>query len=138
MPLRKLPLIKIWADEPTHFGKIKFFKGKFIVTQKGKFFAKLFPEKEYEGLKFFHNEILEEMGVKKAESPAVKKEVAGGGKIEVELIKDYVEVRLYGTSSIYGDYIPDDINIGEIEKLIRVMFELTDLPVLVIPDFKYK
>ena len=102
---------------------------------KGKFFAKLFPFKEYKGLKFYHNEILEEMGVKKATSPAVKKEVAGGGKIEVELINDYVEVRLCGGSSIYGDYFPDDIDIGEIERLIRIMFGLKSIPVLIIPAY---
>lgn len=136
MPFRKLPQIKIWADEPLHFGKTKHFKGKFIVTQKGKFFAKLFPLKEYEGLKFYHNEILEEMGVKKADSPEVKKEVQGGGKIEVEFIKDYVEVRLYGASSIYGPYHPDEISTGEIEKLISVMFGLKDIPILVIPDLE--
>lgn len=136
MPFRKLPKIKIWADEPLDFSKTKHFKGKFIVTTKGKFYAKLFPFREYEKTKFYHNEILEGMGVKNPTSAAVKKEVQGGGKIEVELISDYVEVRLYGSSSIYGDYIPEDVDIGEIEKLIRVMFEVRTLPVLVVPDYK--
>lgn len=136
MELKKLPQIKIWTDEPTNLSKVKSYKGKFVMTHDGKFFAKVFPKKEFDGSSFFHNMILEEMGVKNAESPTVKKEMEGGGKIEVELIEDYVEVRLYGKSSIYGVYNPDCVDIGEIEGLIRVMFELLDLPILVIPDFE--
>lgn len=136
MELHKLPAIKIWSDEPTDLKKVKFYKGKFVITQDGKLFAKLFPQKEYDGSKFFHNMVLEEMGVKDAESAAVKKEVAGGGKMEVELLDDYVEVRLYGKSSIYGPYSADNVDIGELEELVRVMFELDDEPVLVIPDFE--
>ncbi len=133
MELKKLPQIKIWADEPTNLGKTPY-KGKFVITNEGKFFAKLFPKKEFDGSAFFHNMVLEEMGVNKAESPAVKKEMDGGGKIEVEMIDDYVEVRLYGKSTIYGPYKADCVDIGEIEGLIRVMFDLADLPILVIPD----
>jgi hypothetical protein len=136
MELKKLPQIKIWADEPANLSKVKAYKGKFVVTNDGKFFAKVFSKEEFDGSKFFHNMILEEMGVKNAESPAVKKEMDGGGKIEVELIGDYVEVRLYGKSTIYGVYNPDCIDIGAIEGVIRVMFELLDLPILVIPDFE--
>lgn len=136
MELKKLPQIKIWADELTNLSKVKAYKGKFVMTNDGKFFAKLFPKEEYDGSSFFHNDILEEMGVKNADSPAVKKEMEGGGKIEVELINDYVEVRLYGKSSVYGLYNPDCIDIGEIEGVIRVMFDLIDLPILVIPDFE--
>jgi hypothetical protein len=136
MELKKLPQIKIWADEPADLNKFKAYKGKFIMTNDGKFFAKLFPEKEYDGSKFFHNMILEEMGVKNADSPAVKKEVEGGGKMEVELIDDYVEVRMYGKSSIYGPYHPDCVDIGEMEGIIRTMFSLMDLPILVIPDLE--
>jgi hypothetical protein len=47
---------------------------------------------------------------------------------------DYAEVRLYGKSSIYGPYDPDRIDIAEVEGVIRTMFELIDLPILVIPD----
>ncbi|MBU0706400.1 hypothetical protein KJ657_04155 [Patescibacteria group bacterium] len=136
MELKKLPQIKIWTDEPTNLSKHKLYKGKFVMAHDGKFFAKLFPEKEYDGSKFFHNEVLEEMGVKKADSPAVKKEVEGGGKMEVELIEDYVEVRLHGKSSIYGPYNPDCVDIGEIEGVIHTMFDLIDLPILVIPDLE--
>ncbi|MBN2306407.1 hypothetical protein JXD20_00295 [Candidatus Peregrinibacteria bacterium] len=135
MELKKLPQIKIWADEPVNISKTAY-KGKFVITHDDKFFAKLFPKKEYDGSKFFHHMILEEMGVKNAESSAVKKEVEGGGKIEVELIDDYVEVRLYGTSSVYGPYTPQCVDIAEIEGVIRTMFELIDLPVLVIPDLE--
>ena len=135
MELRKLPQIKIWADEPVNASKTAY-KGKFIMTQDGKFFAKLFPAKEFDGSKFFHNMILEEMGVPKADSPAVKKEVEGGGKIEVEMIDDYVEVRLHGKSSIYGPYNPDNVDIGAVEEVIRTMFELIDMPILVIPDLE--
>ncbi len=134
MELKKLPQIKIWTDEPTNLSKVKVYKGKFIITNDGKFFAKLFPKEEFDGASFFHNMILEDMGVKNADSSDVKKEVEGGGKIEVELIDDYVEVRLYGKSSIYGLYNPDCIDIGGIEGVIRTMFELLDLPILVIPD----
>lgn len=136
MELKKLPQIKIWTDEPANLSKTKAYKGKFVLTSDCKLFAKLFPKKEYDGSKFFHNEILEEMGVKNAESPAVKKEMEGGGKIEIEMIDDYVEVRLYGKSSVYGLYNPDCIDIGEMEGVIRTMFELMDMPILVIPDFE--
>lgn len=135
MELKKLPQTKIWADEPTNLSKTAY-KGKFVITNDGKLFAKLFPQKEFDGSKFFHNMVLEEMGVKNAESPAVKKEMDGGGKIEVELIEDYVEVRLYGKSTIYGQYNADCVDIGSIEEVIRTMFELLDLPILVIPDLE--
>ena len=131
-----MPKIKIWTDEPPDLSKVKVYKGKFIITEDDKLFAKLFPKEEYDGSAFFHNEILEEMGVGKAESPAVKKEVQGGGKIEVELIEDYVEVRFYGKSSVYGQYNSDCIDIAAVEEVINTMFELIDLPVLVIPDFE--
>ena len=106
------------------------------MTQDGKFFAKLFPMEEWDGSSFFHNMILEEVGIANSQSSAVLKEVPGGGKIEVEMMDDYVEVRLYGKSTIYGHYNPEAVDIGEIEAVIREMFELIDLPVLVIPDYE--
>lgn len=135
MELKKLPQIRIWTDEPADLSETAY-KGKFVMTHDGKFFAKLFPEKEFDGSQFFHNMVLEEMGVKNADSPAIKKEVEGGGKIEVELIDDYVEVRLHGKSSIYGPYNPDNVDIGAVEEVIRTMFELIDMPILVIPDLE--
>lgn len=132
--LRKLPRIKIWTDEPADLGKHKLYKGKFVVTRSNKFFAKLFPEQEWNVSSFFHSMILEEMGIEHSDSPAVKKEIKGGGTIEVELIDDYVEVRLYGKSSIYGPYQPDCVDIGGIEAIIRTMFDLMDISILVIPD----
>lgn len=134
MELKKLPQIKIWADTPVNLSKVKVYKGKFVMTNDGKFFAKLFPKEEFDGSSFFHNMVLEEMGVQDTTSEAVKKEVEGGGKIEVEMIDDYVEVRLYGKSTIYGRYNPDSVDIGGIEGVIRTMFELLDLSILVIPD----
>ncbi len=136
MELKKLPQIKIWTDEPSNLSKIKVYKGKFVVTNDGKFFAKLFPKEEFDGAYFFHNMILEEMGVQNATSEAVKKEMGGGGKMDVELINDYVEVRLYGRSTNYGHYNPDCVNIEAIEGIIHTMFELLDLPILVVPDFE--
>lgn len=136
MELTKLPQIKIWTDEAPNLAQVKFYKGKFVVTEDYKFFAKLFSKDKWDGSTFFHNMVLEEMGVEKADSPSVKKEMLGGGKIEVELINDYVEVRLYGKSTIYGHYIPENIDIGEIEGVIRTMFDIVDLPILVIPDFE--
>ena len=136
MELKKLPQIKIWIDEQAHFKNIKAFKGKFVVTQKGKFFAKLFPKNEFDGSIFFHNMILEEMGIKNAEAPVVKKEIQGGGKIEVGLVNGYAEVKLYGKSTIYGRYNPDLLDINGIEEKVRVVFELMDLPILVVPDFE--
>ena len=65
-----------------------------------------------------------------------KKEMGGGGKMDVELINDYVEVRLYGRSTNYGHYNPDCVNIEAIEGIIHTMFELLDLPILVVPDFE--
>lgn len=136
MPLKKLPQIKIWADTPISLNQIKICKGKFIVTKKGKFFAKLFPKNEFDGSSFFHFMILEEMGIQNAESKAVQEAMQGGGKIEVEMMDDYVEVRLYGKSTGYGPYKPETLDPGEIEGIIRVMFDLIDLPILVIPDFE--
>ena len=135
MELKKLPQIKIWADEPTQLSQTSY-RGKFVMTKNGKFFAKLFPEKTFDGASFFHHMILTEMGIEQATSDAVKSEMRGGGKMEVELIDDYVEVRLYGRSADYGAYHPEDIRTGEIEAVIRRMFDLIDLPILVIPDLE--
>ncbi len=136
MELKKLPKTKIWADEPVDLGKVKAYKGKFVMTDEGKFFAKLFPKEEWDGSAFFHNMVLEEMGVQNAQAPSVMKEVPGGGKIEVEMMDDYAEVRLYGKSTIYGRYNPEMVDAGAVEGVVREMFELIDLPVLVIPDYE--
>ncbi len=107
-----------------------------MVAEDGKFFAKLFSKSEWEKIDFFHDELLQELGIEEAESPDVKDMIVGGGKIEVELNDNHVECRLYGKSSIYGEYDPDAIDTKALEAEIQKVFKLKKMPVLIVPDFK--
>ena len=89
-----------------------------------------------DNIELFHDMVVSELGVKAPESMDVKEVITGGGKIEVELINEYVECRLYGESTIYGDYKPGVIDTAALEMEIRDIFELDEIPVLVIPDFE--
>jgi len=127
--------VKIWGDSLEDIAEIKAYKGKFVLTTDGKFYAKLFPKDKWDGSAFFHNMILEELGVENTQSPEVKATVAGGGKIEVELVGDHAECRLYGKSTIYGYYNPDDIDTTKLEECLKEVFHL-EIPISVIPSFQ--
>lgn len=130
------PIIKIWGEDFENIDQIKAFKGKFVVTKDGKLFAKLFPKSEWGNIEFFHNHVVQELGVRDAESPEMKQKIVGGGKIEVELVNGYVECKLYGKSTIYGLYDPAAINAIALESELKEVFALGEIPALVIPDFK--
>ncbi len=130
------PRVKLWGEGLDDFKKIKAFKGKFVLSDEGQLFAKFFPKKKWDSVSFFHDDLVRELGVKDAKSMDVKEVIIGGGKIEVELVDDYVECRLYGKSTVYGDYNPDDIDTTAFEEEIRDTFGTGDMPVLVVPDFE--
>lgn len=135
--LKNLPDIHIWGEDIEKFGKINLLKGKFVITSDGKFIAKLFTVDKWDRANFFHNMLLEELGVEKPESAEIKKEIIGGGKIEIEMVGDYVECKLSGKSGIYGHYNKSDIDIARMERAIEATFHLGMMPILVIPDFEY-
>jgi hypothetical protein len=134
--LNNLPNIKIWGEDFEKFGKIKLFKGKFVITNKGKFIAKIVPKEKYAQMDIYHNKMLYDIGIQDPDSKEMHNLITGGGKIELEMINDYAEFRIYGESQTYGPYNKDDINIAEIEKAIEATFHLGMTPILVIPDFK--
>jgi hypothetical protein len=134
--LKSLPEIKIWGNKLSDIYNIKLYKGKFVVTGDGKFIAKILPKSEYDNAKIFHNNMLLDLGIKNPDSAEMKRMVTGGGKIEVEMVGDYTECRLYGESQTYGPYDKNDINIAEMESALEATFHLGMMPILVIPDFE--
>ena len=130
------PRVKLWGERFDEFKKNKAYKGKFVATDEGKFFAKLYPKAEWDNVSFFHDDLVGELGVKDAKSMDVKEVIVGGGKIEIELVDDYVECRIYGKSTVYGDYDPDEIDTSVLEDEIRDVFELNEMPVLIVPDYE--
>ncbi|MBN1258787.1 hypothetical protein JXA05_03455 [Candidatus Peregrinibacteria bacterium] len=134
--LNNLPDFKIWGEHLKDVKNARFYKGKFVLTDAGKFIAKLFPREKYAAANLYHNHMLAELGVEKPESPAVKKEIAGGGKIEIELIGDYMECRLFGESQTYGKYNAFDIDLPGLEKAVGEAFGMGGITVLVIPDYE--
>jgi hypothetical protein len=104
--------------------QIKRFKGKFVITKGGKFIAKIFPVDLYNGSNFFHNNILEEIGIEDAQSDEVKNLIAGGGKIEVELLEDHAECRIYGKSTNYGPHDPAALNLPRIEEVLQEVLKI--------------
>ncbi len=130
------PRVKLWGEDLDEFKKVKAYKGKFVISDEGQIFAKLFPKAEWDKVSFFHDDLVGELGVKDTKSMDVKAVIMGGGKIEIAAIEDYVECRMYGKSTVYGDYNPNDIDTSAMEDEIRDVFELADTPVLVIPDFE--
>ena len=130
------PPVKIWGEDFDDMESVKLFKGKFVMTDDGKLFAKLYPKTEWDNIEFFHDMLLEELGVKDAKSMDIKEVVTGGGKIEVELMDDFAECRLHGKSTIYGEYDPDAVDKKALVNEIREVFDLDDLPVTVIADFE--
>ncbi len=134
--LKNLPDIKIWGEDLEGFGGIKLFKGKFVIMDDGKFIAKIVPKEKYDKMDIYHNTMLYDLGVTDPDSSAIKKIIIGGGKIELEMIEDYVECRLYGSSQTYGDYDKSDIDLAKMEKAIEATFHLGMMPILVVPDFE--
>lgn len=134
--LDELPPVRIWGEALEEHIVQKLFRGKFVVTSDGKFFAKLYPSADWDGIEFFHDMLVRELGVKDAESMDVKEVVVGGGKIELELMAEYAECRLYGKSTIYGDYDPLTIDSDAIANEIQEVFDLGDKPVQLIADYE--
>ena len=134
--IKNLPSIKIWGEDLEDIYNIKRYKGKFVITDSGKFIAKILPKDKYDKTDIYHNTMLEDLGVENPESPVMKRAIVGGGKIEVELIQDYVECRIYGSSQTYGGYDKTDIDLARMEKAIEATFHLGMMPILVVPDFE--
>lgn len=130
------PPVKIWGEHLDEIENNKVYKGKFVVSEDGKFFAKLYPKSEWPDIELFHDMVVEELGVKDAKSMDVKEIIVGGGKIEIELMENFLECRLYGKSTIYGEYDPDAIDAALLENEIQEVFELDDMPVHLITDLE--
>ena len=124
--------VKIWGDKLDQIAEIKVYKGKFVIKRDGEFFAKLFPKSEWDGASFFHNMILEALGIANSQSPEVMAQVEGGGKMEVELYDDHAECILYGKSTIYGRYNPEDVDVQKLEEAVKDIFHL-EVPVVIYP-----
>ncbi len=134
--LDELPPVKIWGDDLDDASALKSFRGKFVVTSDGKFFAKLYPSTEWDNIEFFHDMLVRELGVKDAESMDVKEVIVGGGKIELEIMPEHAECRLYGKSTIYGDYDPLTIDSDAISNEIQEVCDLGDKPIQVVADYE--
>lgn len=134
--LKNLPEVKLWGEDFDKLYDVKQYKGKFVVTSDGKFIAKLVPRDRYDNVELYHNTMLEELGVEHATSDTMNDAIPGGGKIEIELVGDYLEVRLSGESQTYGSYSPDAIDTAKIETAMDATFHTGMMPVLVVPDFQ--
>ena len=134
--LDRLPPVKVWGERLDESDTLKTYRGKFVVTDDGKFFAKLYPALEWENIQFFHDNLVQELGIKDAEGMDVKEMIVGGGKIELEFLPKFAECRLYGKSTIYGDYDPFAIDTDALAIEIQDVCELGDWPVDVIADYE--
>jgi len=130
------PPIKLWGKHLDEIERHKAFKGKFVMTDDHKLFAKLYPKSEWDDVELFHDMVVADLGVNDAESMDVKEVIMGGGKIEVELLEGHVECRLWGKSTIYGDYDSSHVDAKALEDEIQNVFNLDDMPVQVIPDYE--
>ena len=134
--IEEQPPAKLWGEGFDEFQDLKAYKGKFVVTNDSKFFAKLYPKAEWENVELFHDIVVSDLGVDDPKSMDIKEIIIGGGKIEIELKNDIVECRLYGNSAIYGDYDPDAIDTSVLEFEVRNVFDLDEIPVKVITDLE--
>lgn len=134
--IQSQPSLKIWGEHLDELEKYKVFKGKFVMTDDHKLFAKLFPKSEWDGSAFFHDMLVEELGVNTPKSMEVQERIIGGGKMEVELVGNHLECRLWGKSTIYGDYESSHVDTEALEHEIQDVFNLDDMPVQVIPDYE--
>ena len=132
--LHHLPNVKIWGDSLDEAEDLKSYRGKFVVTADGKFFAKLVPTADWDSVSFFHDTMVKDLGVKDPESMDVKDVIVGGGKIEIKLDDDHAECRLHGKSTVYGDYDPMAIDTESITTELEEVMDLGDRVVEVIPD----
>jgi hypothetical protein len=135
--IEEQPSAKLWGENLDEFQDIKSYKGKFVVTSDGKFFAKLYPKSEWENVDLFHDMVVGDLGVNDPKSIDVKEVIIGGGKIDIALKNDSVEVLLYGNSAIYGDYDSDGIDTETLEFEIRNVFDLDDIPLKIVTDGQY-
>lgn len=134
LAIEEQPQVKIWGENLDEFDYYKSYKGKFVVTADGKFFAKLYPKAEWNNIELFHDMVVNELGVEDPKGMDIKDVVIGGGKIEIFQKDDEVECKLYGKSSIYGDYDPDAIDAESLEFEIRSAFDLDEIPVNIHTD----
>ena len=132
--IARKPTVKIWGEDFDEIKDIKVYNGKFVVTEDGQFFAKLYPKAKWDSVEFYHDMLVGELGVEDPENMDIKEVVIGGGKIEIELIENHVECRLYGKSTIYGDYKPTDIDVNVVEVELKEVFGLDEIPVSINPD----
>ena len=103
--IEEQPLIKILGEDLERIADLKIYKGKFVITDDGKFLAKIFSKIEWDEIQFFHDMILEELGVQDAKNMDIKEVIVGGGKMEVEFFDTFVECRLYGKSTFMVNMI---------------------------------
>lgn len=134
--IQSQPSVKLWGKGLDEIEKHKVFKGKFVMSDDHKLFAKLYPKSEWDGIDLFHDMVVADLGVNNPESMDVKEVIVGGGKIEVELVENHLECRLWGKSTIYGDYDSSHVDTGALEHEIQDVFNLDDMPVQVIPDYE--
>ncbi len=132
--IQELPPAKLWGDGFDDTSKIKHFKGKFVMTDEGKLMAKLFPKLIWDRVEYFHDMVVMELGVEDPKSMDVMEVIVGGGKIEIEFFDDHVECKLYGKSTIYGDYDAEAVDETALKIEIREVFDLDEIPVLIHAD----
>jgi hypothetical protein len=118
--------------------ELRHYKGKFLLTESGQFIAKIISNADWRQKEFLHKEVLVELGIRDPLDKEVKKHIVGGGLLDLELIDDYVELRLSGSSGDYGDYDPESIDLAGLERAIENAFGLGMMPVLVIPSADMK
>ena len=134
--IQSQPSVKLWGKDLDEIERHKAFKGKFVMAVDGRLFAKLYPKSKWDSIELFHDMVVADLGVGDPESMDVKEQIVGGGKIEVELMDGFAECRLYGKSTIYGDYESDTVNKEALEDEIQDVFGLDDMPVSVIADYE--
>lgn len=132
--ISELPMVKIWGEAFDEIDELKAYRGKFVVTDDGKFFAKLFPMEEWDQVQLFHDMVVNDLGVEDPKSMDIKDVVTGGGKIDIEAKNGRLECRLYGKSVIYGDYEPDLIDEEALRIEIREVFDYDEVPVHIDSD----
>lgn len=129
--IKDQPKVVIHGNDLDQINDIVHYKGKFLQTTKGHFFAKLISKTNWDRKPFFHDEILRDMEVENPTSMQVSDIVPGGGKMEVVLEEGFIQVHLYGKSTIYGDFDEDLIPLKSLEMEIQEVFEVDDLPVTI-------
>lgn len=134
--LTDLPPAKLWGEDLDEMERHKVFKGKFVMTDDGKLFGKLYPKSKWDSIELFHDMVVEDLGVTSPKSMDVKERIVGGGKIEVEFVNEFAECRLYGKSTIYGDYESDMVDKKSLETEIQDVFGLDDMSVTIVADFE--